>query len=252
MTGSDEQTSRPFLTAEWRHLGLVTWKVDSALLAPELPPGCELDLRDGHAFVSLVAFDFLDTRVKGVRWPGHVNFPEINLRFYVRHDGQRGVCFVRELVPKRLIAWIARGIYNEPYVSTAMRSKVSHDASRIESLHRFRFAGKLHEARFRGLRETIVPPEDSNEHFFKEHSWGFGRSRGGTLRRYRVDHPVWAIHREATAELDVDFAAVYGEKWGFLRDRTPDFVIFAVGSKVAVYPHAESLKTPPRSAAMDV
>ena len=252
MNDLGSESSRPFLTARWSNLGLVTYAVDQALLAADLPPGCELDLRNGDAFVSFVVFDFLDTRVKGVRWPGHVNFPEINLRFYVRQDGQRGVCFVRELVPKRLIAWIARILYNEPYVATAMRSEVTQDESHIETNHRFRFAGKRHEARLRGLRETIVPPDDSNEHFFKEHSWGFGRSRSGTLRRYRVDHPVWAIHPEATAELDVDFAAVYGEKWGFLRDRTPDSVVFAVGSKVAVYPHADSLKALPRGVANDV
>jgi hypothetical protein len=78
------------------------------------------------AFVSMVMFDFLQTRVQGVRWPGCVNFPEINLRFYVRHAGQRGVCFVRELVPRRLIAWIARTIYNEPYQVARMQSEITY------------------------------------------------------------------------------------------------------------------------------
>src|SRR5687767_12444576 len=59
---------RPFLTAQWRNLGLITFDVDPALLQSHVPPGCELDLRDGRAFVSFVMFDFLDTRVGGVRW----------------------------------------------------------------------------------------------------------------------------------------------------------------------------------------
>src|SRR4051812_2159224 len=88
----------PFLTARWSNLCLLTYAVPRALLTPRLPPGLELDTRpgladgptadrfapDGPAFVSLVAFDFLDTRVLGVPWPGYRNFPEINLRFYVR------------------------------------------------------------------------------------------------------------------------------------------------------------------------
>src|SRR4051812_19695142 len=51
-------------------------------LDPPPPPALSLALRDGPAFVSLVAFDFLDPRVLGPPWPGHRHFPEINLRFY--------------------------------------------------------------------------------------------------------------------------------------------------------------------------
>src|SRR5262249_58326885 len=91
---------------------------------PALPPGLELDRRDGRAFASLVAFDFLDTRVLGVPWPGYRNFPEVNLRFYVRRGGERGVVFVREFVPARLVAWLARQIYNEPYTALRMSSTV--------------------------------------------------------------------------------------------------------------------------------
>ena len=228
-----------FLTAEWRNLGLVTYDVDPSMLSPLLPPGCELDLRDDRAFVSFVMFDFLQTRVKGIRWPGHVNFPEINLRFYVRHAGQRGVCFIRELVPKRLIAWIARTIYNEPYVATAMESDVSHSDSMIQARHRFYFANRWHEATISGQVPAVRPPADSVEHFFKEHEWGFGQSRRGALRRYRVVHPEWDVYPEARVKLNVDFGAVYGDQWAILNDRVPYSVVFAVGSEVAVYPHTD-------------
>src|SRR3954469_20731239 len=110
----------PFLTARWSNLCLLTYAVPPALLEPRLPPGLDLDLRDGQAFVSLVAFDFLDTRVLGVPWPGFRNFPEINLRFYARRGDERGVVFVREWVPQRLVAWLARTLYNEPYAAAAM------------------------------------------------------------------------------------------------------------------------------------
>src|SRR3954471_19004784 len=113
-----------FLTARWSNLCLLTYAVPPALLEPRLPRGLSLDLRDGQAFVSLVAFDFLDTRVLGVPWPGYRNFPEINLRFYVRHREERGVVFVREFVPRRLVAFLARAIYGEPYVAARMTSQI--------------------------------------------------------------------------------------------------------------------------------
>src|SRR3954454_24851413 len=109
--------ARPFLTAKWHNLFLATYAVPPATLEKRLPPGLTLDLREGNAFVSLVGFEFLDTRVMGVGCPGYRNFGELNLRFYVRLGEERGVVFVREFVPQRLIAWIARYLYNEPYVA---------------------------------------------------------------------------------------------------------------------------------------
>ena len=113
---------RPFLIARWERVALLSYVVPPEVLTPHLPPGLTLDTRDGHAFASLVAFDFLDTRVLGVPWPGFRDFPEVNVRFYVRHGAERGVVFVRELVPQRLVAWVARTVYNEPYVATPMQN----------------------------------------------------------------------------------------------------------------------------------
>jgi hypothetical protein len=79
----------PFLTARWSNLCLLTYAVPPSLLEPRLPRGLTLDLRAGDAFVSLVAFDFLDTRVLGIPWPGFRDFPEISLRFYVRRGDDR-------------------------------------------------------------------------------------------------------------------------------------------------------------------
>ncbi|HJY65028.1 MAG TPA: DUF2071 domain-containing protein [Ignavibacteria bacterium] len=75
-----------FLKARWEHLILVTYKVDPDILTQYLPKGLELDTIDGDAFVSVVGFNFHDTTVKGLRVPFHVNFPEINLRFYVKQS----------------------------------------------------------------------------------------------------------------------------------------------------------------------
>ena len=122
--------SRPFLTAEWRNLFLATYAVPPSLLEARLPPGLALDTRDGHAFVSLVAFEFLNTRVLGVPWPGYRNFAELNLRFYVHRTlptraVERGVVFVREFVPQRLVAGMARWLYNEPHTPEESRAKLA-------------------------------------------------------------------------------------------------------------------------------
>ncbi len=71
----------PFITAAWRDLLLLNWKVDRSLLQPHVPEGTELDPWEGDYYVSLVGFRFLDLAVKGLPAVGHRDFPEINLRF---------------------------------------------------------------------------------------------------------------------------------------------------------------------------
>ena len=75
---------RPFLTARWRYLAMLNYEVPPEALAPLVPAGTELDSWQGKTFVSVVGFLFLDTRVLGIAIPGHRDFEEVNLRFYVR------------------------------------------------------------------------------------------------------------------------------------------------------------------------
>ncbi len=219
---------------------LVSYAVGDDLLTPHLPAGLELDRFGGWACCSLVAFEFRDTRVKGVRWAGHVNFPEVNLRFYVRDSwGRRGVCFVREWVPRRLVAWIARGLYNEPYARVAMRSEIERGDGGVRAGYRWQSGGREHSVEARGVGPPHLPDKDSAEHWFKEHSWGFGRDRKGRTRTYRVEHPVWEVHRVRSFDLDVDYGALYGKRWRVLDGAAPINVTLAAGSGVAVYPREE-------------
>jgi uncharacterized protein YqjF (DUF2071 family) len=225
----------PFLTARWSNLCLLTYAVPPALLEPRLPPGLSLDLRDGRAFVSLVAFDFLDTRVLGVPWPGYRDFPEINLRFYVRQGDRRGVVFVREFVPQRLVAFLARSIYREPYLAAPMSSRVDEEEGEIRIEHRLTLGGRENRLSVVASKPATRPSPESTEHFFKEHEWGFGTDRGGRCVRYRVGHPCWDCYRMQSYVLDWDWRAVYGEEFAFLASATPCSLVAAVGSAVRVF-----------------
>lgn len=230
---------------------MISYRLDPEMLEPFLPPGCRLDLIDGHAFASLVAFDFTDTRVMGIRWPGFVNFPEINLRFYVRHhDGvaaHRGVCFIREYVPQRIVATLARWIYNEPYAVAPMKSRVKVEAETIEVEHAISLHGKSQTIQVTGSTHSICPEPDSIESFFKEQQWGFGTSRRGQLIRYQVLHPTWNIHPVKSFKLDWDWNAIYGPHWASLQQMQPMSTVLAEGSAVQVFPHG--VHTVPRHAA---
>jgi uncharacterized protein YqjF (DUF2071 family) len=226
---------RPFLTAHWSNLLLLSWPVEPELLANRMPPGCTLDTLDGRAWVSLVAFDFLDTRVLGLPWPGYRDFPEINLRFYVRRDGERGVAFIREFVPLRAVAWIARAAYNEPYAVARMTSAVERVGETIAARHVLQRPGSYGAIRVVADAAPHLPPPDGPDHFFKEHDRGFGTDRKGRCVRYTVEHPPWQVYPVRDAHLDWDWTGAFGEPWAALQKAPPQHLCFAVGSRVAVY-----------------
>jgi len=104
-----------------------------------------------------------------------------------------------------------------------------------------RFAGRDHTLRVTGAKPATRPPESSTEHFFKEHKWGFGKGRDGRLLRYEVQHPVWDVYPVKEHSIELDFAAVYGEEWGFLSQAAPCSVVLSAGSSISVV--AVSLQT---------
>lgn len=239
---TEPKTAPQFLTATWSNLALLSYIVPPSALQDLVPPGCELDLRDGQTFVSLVAFDFNDTRVFGVSWPTFRNFPEVNLRFYVRHAGQRGVCFVSEFVPRKWVALVAKVFYNEPYVGTPMSSLVEESADSITVRHDLRIGGARQTLTVSGKKPPMRPEAESLEEFLKEHSWGYGATRRKGLITYRVEHPTWEIYPIQSCQLQWDWRWVYGERWEFLQDRRPDHVMLAIGSAVRVLRRSENAK----------
>ncbi len=230
------ESRRSFLTARWCNLILANYTVPEELLRPLVPPGCELDRRQGQYWASLVGFQFLDTRVLGIGWPGFRNFPEWNLRFYVTHEGQRGVCFVREFVPSWLVATTARVIYNEPYRSARMTMDVQDEPETLTARYSLKWGGRHHTLTALGVKPALRPQPDSDEHWFKEHSWGFGTSHGARLIRYEVNHEEWDVYPIRSFTADLDWALLYGPEWGAMQSAKPVSVVLAAGSAVSVYP----------------
>lgn len=224
-----------FLKARWEKLLNITYAVEPQLLEAHLPKGLELDRIDGNAFVSLVAFEFNQVKLKGLPIPFHQNFPEINLRFYVNFNGKRGVVFIREFVPRYCVALVANRIYNEPYHSIQMVHSSATENGNLYCQHQFQYRGRTFSIATQSSTQTFLPAESSMEHYFKEHDLGFGVDHSGNSLAYRVDHPIWEIYRDVQVRMDVDFGVLYGEKWNFLKDQKPLNTLLAKGSEVKVF-----------------
>ncbi len=233
---------RPFLTAAWRELTLVNFALEPETLMAALPSSLRPDLLRGKAYASLVLFDFEQIKVLGLPWPGYTSFPEINLRLYVQdpQTGQRGVYFVKELIPGRLPSAIANLTYNEPYASCPIsRSTEFHPDGSQEISTSWTCRGGSSSVVVVASPGVSAPTPESEEEWFKEHTWGYGQSRNGALLRYRVEHPRWlvrGVHLDRV-RLSVDWVATYGPFWGSRLSRLqPQSVVHAVGSEVRVFP----------------
>lgn len=228
---------KAFLTAEWRNLVMMNFVVSEELLKPYLPKDVELDAFEGKCYVSFVAFHFLNTKVKGIGFPFHKDFAEINLRFYVRYKDageiKRGVVFISELVPKPMIAWVAKLIYKEKYAYAPIKSKV--EQTNLRFLH-FEWGKQLqHELKVETATAVQPITTGSKEEFIFEHYWGYTSLSSFRTGEYRVEHPRWNIYPVTNFSYTIDFQQLYGDAFAFLNDVQPDSLFVAEGSEVSVY-----------------
>ena len=256
MAGGDEP---PFLTATWRHLAFLNYEVDPALLTTRLPVGTELDTWHGHALVSLIGLRFLDLKVLGLAIPGHQAFDQINLRFYVRRfvgesDWRRGVVFIKEIVPKRLIAAIARMWYREPYARLPTRHTMGGGGppglgpftARYDWKHR----GRWQAISGHGAGQPAVFAPGSVEDFITERYWGYRADPTGGTTEFRTAHPPWRVWPLRDPRLEGDVAPLLGAELSRHLAGPPHSAFLADGSPVAVYPpHPLAADEPPGAAA---
>lgn len=224
-----------FLTAKWQDLVMLNYEVKPMLLQDFIPNGTSIDFHDGKCYASLVAFKFLDTKVLGVSVPFHTDFEEVNLRFYVvretNDEVRRGVVFIKEIVPKPAITFVARTIYGEPYETWEM----SHKQNDNELTYNWSDSVCENRVYVETGMNLGVPDENSHGEFIIEHYWGYTKRGLNRTDEYKVEHPKWELFDIDYAEIEVDFARTYGERFDFLSNTEPDSILLAKGSEISVY-----------------
>jgi hypothetical protein len=232
------EQSTPFLTAEWRNLVMLTFAVDPAAVIERVPVGTTLDTWRGQAFVSLVGFQFLNTKVLGAPVLFHQDFEEVNLRFYVRHvtdedEVRPGVVFVCEIVPRPVVGSMARLLYREPYVVVPMKSAISADPA-PNVRYDWQIKGRWYSMAARGEGAGTPPAPGSLEEYLTERHWGYNGEPGKDTLEYQVDHPRWRIWPAVDVRFDADFSTLCGSDLA-RRFQAPASALVADGSPVTLH-----------------
>ena len=223
---------------------MLNYEVDPIILQPIVPRGTELDTFEGMNFVSIVGFLYSNTRVLGFKIPGYRDFAEVNLRFYIRYRAvegwRRGVAFIKEIVPLRAVAIVARKLYDENFVMRPMRHTIDANPLDSSSPTQVEYSWKegyaWHSLHMTSTDLVVTPAKGSEAEFITDHYWGYTARRDGSTSEYLVEHPPWRVIPALDANFDCDVATVYGSQFVDSLSKPPSSAFLAEGSAVAVYP----------------
>ncbi|NND63997.1 MAG: DUF2071 domain-containing protein [Flavobacteriaceae bacterium] len=227
-----------FLKAEWRKLALLNYEISPALLKDYVPHGTELDHWQDRCYVSMVGFMFENVRLLGVKVPYHVNFEEVNLRFYVRrkvnNEWRRGVVFIKEIVPKPAITFIANTVYKENYETLPMKHSWETNNDKFTAEYNWKIASGWQSIKVLAENRLVPIEVGSEAEFITEHYWGYAKVSEEKTNEYEVTHPRWKQYPVIGFSSEIDFEANYGAKFAFLNEATPTSVQLAEGSEITV------------------
>ena len=228
--GIDEVAHRPWrmpdrpwvMTQSWHDLLFAHWKVDLRQLRSRVPSPFELDLFGGDAWLGVVPFYMTNVSPRGMpSLPWVSEFPELNVRTYVRVADKPGVYFFSLDAASALAVQTARTLLNLPYhTATMMRLKtprgVEYHSSRGGAAAQF-------DATYAPVSPAFVPTAGSLEHFLTERYCLYHVDHRGTPYRLDIHHRPWRL-QVARAQIDRNTMAQVN---GFDIDRPADLLHFS-------------------------
>ena len=227
-----------FLKADWRNIIMVNYEIDSNLLLPFLPKGVELDLYKGKSYISLVGFMFKNTKLFNIPIPKFGTFEEINLRFYVcRKEGnqiKRGVVFINETIPYKIVAWIANALYHENYTVVPTKHSITNDKISQKVTFQWKVNKNWNSIYVENSIQSNQMEPHSFEKFIYEHYYGYTKISKNKTEEYRLQHPIWKTHDVIDYKIECNFEAMYGKAFSCLNTIKPAAVFIAAGSSVAI------------------
>lgn len=206
---------------EWNRAIFLHWEVEAEKLKKQLPEGLELDLIEGKAWVSLVAFTMEKIRPRFLPAFAPVsNFDEINIRTYVKHQGKAGVHFLSIEAAKTISCVVAKTISELPYRYSSMERTATSFTSRNKAFEdsfniQFNLGGAIH-------KQAI-------DKFLTERYALFQDGKNG-INAFDIHHVEWPIQELRINDLRVN----YQRFSSFLND-SPDLYHYSSGVQVLAW-----------------
>ena len=190
-----EMPGGPWLmTQTWHDLLFAHWPVHVDQLRPLVPPAFQLDLFTGQAWIGVVPFYMANVAPRGIPAISWISeFPELNVRTYVRVGDRPGVYFFSLDAGSWLAVRTARLLLNLPYFSAAMsvrpdRSGVAYESCRGDSKQTANL-----RINYGPTGAPFEPSRESLEYFLTERYCLYNVDRRGRPYRLEIHHPPWKL-----------------------------------------------------------
>lgn len=213
---------RTLLTAGWTRLAVATFEADRHLLTRFLPCHTELNEWNGSCYMSLLGFLFIRPVIAGIPSPFYRCFPEVNLRFYVRHRTRAGwrnaVVFIREIAPSPLVGLAARWLYHENFISLPMKHHFDDDGPERHTEYYWKVKKEWNHLKLVTASVAAEPEPGSLEAFTRDQYYACTKSGQKRTYGFEISHRPWNIYPGLSCSLELDAVSIYGPEFtGYFR-----------------------------------
>jgi hypothetical protein len=218
LTRMTQSHGEPLLLSDWDQVLMIHFEVERQALAAEVP--FPLDLHEGRAFVTLVAFTMRRMRPRRGGVLGRLLFSLIathhflNVRTYVKVNDEPGIHFLAEWLSNRLAVSLGPRTFSLPYrhgrinyQNGCRTGKLSGNVSCPKTNCAFAYT-----ARVPGDAEFVPCERGSLDEWLMERYAAFN-SANGRKRFFRVWHPPWP---QCAAEVSLADDSLLLASWPWL------------------------------------
>ena len=207
---------------EWNDVLFLHYQVSLEELESFVPDGLELDLFVGKPWVSLVAFTMEKIRPRYIPSFAPISdFPEINVRTYVKANGKSGVYFLSIEAGKRLSCKLAKVLSGLPY----RYSNIKRTGNGYECQNSF-FRDNMQ------IQYKVGKDIDSKTELdiWLTERYALFQDINKLLVSFDLHHKEWKINSIELRNLNLQY-----ERFGKLINNNPDRIHYSKGVKVLAW-----------------
>jgi uncharacterized protein YqjF (DUF2071 family) len=201
---------------EWNKAIFLHWEVDYDELRKYVPAALEIDLFEGKAWVSLIAFSMEKVRPRNLPYfPLVSNFDEVNIRTYIKSGKKTGVYFLSMECGSKLSCKVAKVMSGLPYRhSVISRTECQYKSFNNEFKDHFEIDFKL------GNEINIKTELDK----WLTERYSLCQDKNDSIDEYEIHHVEWPIKEIEIVNLRVNYP-----RFQNLLSNVPDKIHYSEG-----------------------
>ncbi len=207
---------------EWNNAIFLHWELDVKELKKFVPAELEIDLFEGKAWVSLVAFTMEKIRLRNLPPLSPVsNFHEINIRTYVKKNNKAGVYFLSMEGSTKLSCKVAKTLSQLPYRhSKIQRTENLYCSENKHFKEKLRIDYKIGEK----LSEKSALDKWLTERYalFQENK--------KSINEFEIHHVEWPAHELQLKSLEIEYP-----RYNKFFENPPNLMHYSPGVQVVAW-----------------